>query len=316
MKKFFSIGSVVILLAGCATPTTPRENPQGGDVQVTVAASFYPLAFLAEQVGGDAVSVLQVTPGGTEPHDYEPSPQQLVAIHNADVFLMNGEGVDAWGDAIFDELQEKGIATIRMTDSVELMDSPSEEEHNEEEEDHGHEQGEHDPHIWLSPVLIQEEAILIRDAFIEADPAHAELYRTNASRIITELEDLDSAYRTGLADCAQTFIVTSHNAFRYMTEEYGFEALAIAGLDAHEEPSAARIAELANLAREKNINYIFFETLVSPKLAETVANEIGAESLVLNPLEGLTANEMEQGHDYLSIMYMNLANLRTAMQCQ
>ena len=306
MKKFFSIGSVVILLAGCTAPVTPRENPQGSDVQVTVAASFYPLAFLAEEIGGDAVSVLQVTPGGTEPHDYEPSPQQLVAIHNADVFLMNGEGVDAWGDAIFDELYEKGIATIRMTDSIELIDSPSKEE----------EHDEYDPHIWLNPVLMQEEAILIQDAFIEADPAHAELYRTNTTRLLAELEDLDSAYRTGLADCAQTFIVTSHNAFRYMTKEYGFESLAIAGIDAEEEPSAARIAELANLAQEKNIKYIFFETLVSPKLAETVANEIGAESLVLNPLEGLTADEAEQGHDYLSVMYSNLENLRTAMQCQ
>lgn len=281
-----------------------------------IAASFYPLAYLAEQVGGANVSVSQVTPGGVEPHEYEPSPQQLAAVHEAKVFLMNGSGVDGWGDKIIEELKQNGIVTVRMTDTIAAMGGFNE----EGEEDPIHPSSEdanaQDPHIWLDPVLVKQEVMLIRDAFIEADPSHADAYRANADQLMQKLSALDSAYRSGLADCVQTFIVTSHNAFRYMAKEYGFQSLAIAGINAEEEPSSKRVAELADLAKAKGIKYIFFETLLSPKLAETVAKEIGAQSLVLNPIEGLTADDVAQGSDYFSVMQENLQNLRIAMQCQ
>ncbi len=289
-------------------PTT--EQPLG------VAASFYPLAYLAQQVGGVNVAVTQVTPGGVEPHEYEPSPAELIAVHGAKVFLMNGAGVDGWADKVIDELKQKNIVTVRMTDTISPMGGFSEEGEEDPTHPSSADMNVQDPHFWLNPVLVKQEAALIRDAFIQADPAHADAYRANAAQLLQKLSALDSAYRSGLVNCSQSFIVTSHNAFRYMAKEYGFQSLAIAGINAEEEPSAQRLAELADLAKEKGIKYIFFETLVSPKISETVAQEIGAQSLVLNPIEGLTSEDEAGGADYFTIMQENLQNLRTAMECR
>lgn len=307
----------IALLAGCSQSASPSQQTAQG--KLSVAASFYPLAFLSEEIGGELVSVTQVTPGGVEPHDYEPSPQELASVHDAKVFLMNGAGVDGWADKIVDELRQSGVVTVKMTDSISPMDGFVEtEEHEEGEHEEGHEE-EHsgsDPHIWLDPVLVKKEVELIRDAFISVDATHADTYRQNADTLLSELSALDTDYRAGLAQCAVKQIVTSHNAFRYMAKEYGFETLAISGISPDEEPSSQRISELADFAKANSIKYIFFETLVSPKLAETVANEIGAQSLVLNPIEGLTPDDVAKDKTYLTIMKENLQNLRTAMQCQ
>ncbi len=312
----------IALLAGCSQTNPPPQAEQQG--KLPVAASFYPLAFLSEEIGGNLVSVTQVTPGGVEPHDYEPSPQELASVHDAKVFLMNGEGVDGWADKIIDELRQSGVVTVRMTDSITPMDGfeeteeHEEGEHEEDEHEEGHEEehGGSDPHIWLNPVLVKKQVELIRDAFIGADAAHADTYRQNADRLLSALSALDADYRAGLARCDLKQVVTSHNAFRYMAKEYGFETLAISGISPDEEPSSQRISELADFARANGVKYIFFETLVSPKLAETVADEIGAQALVLNPIEGLTPDDVAGGETYLTIMKKNLQNLRTAMQCQ
>jgi ABC-type Zn uptake system ZnuABC Zn-binding protein ZnuA len=170
--------------------------------------------------------------------------------------------------------------------------------------------------VWLNPVNMQQEATLISDAFIAADPDNADAYSSNAAALTKKLKDLDAAYISGLKNCTVHAAVVSHNAFRYMAKQYGFETLAIAGLSPDEEPSSKRIAELADFAKKNDVRVIFFESLVSPKLSETVANEIGAQSLVLNPIEGLTSDEAVKNEDYIRIMKLNLQNLRTALQCQ
>ncbi len=305
---------VILGLSGCAKPPAPVNK-------LSVVASFYPLAFLAQQIGGERVDVLQVTPGGVEPHEYEPAPEQLATVYDAKIFLMNGGGVDAWGDKILDEVRSTGVIAIRVTDMVETMAGFEDDYHEEE-----HEEGEvhtstgaitvgTDPHIWLSPVLMQRQAEVIRDAFIQSDPEHKDAYAKNAQVLLKKLASLDGAFRKGLAKCAFGDAVTSHNAFRYLAKEYDFRTLAIAGLSPDEEPSPKRIAELADFARENNIRYIFFETLVSPELAETVASEVGAQPLVLNPIEGLTPDNAAKNDDYFSLMEENLKNLRTALQC-
>ena len=311
MKRLLATGIALALLAACAP-----QQPSAPSAALPVAASFYPLAFFAEQIGKDHVAVTQVTPGGVEPHDYEPTPRQLIAVYGSKVFLMNGEGVDAWGDKIIDELKQKGVIVVRMTDAIALMGGFNEEGEQDPQHPVSANSDVYDPHIWLDPVLAQKEAALIRDAFITADPANADDYRRNADELTAKLKDLDAAYRAGLAHCAVKDAVVSHNAFRYLAKEYGFTTLAIAGLDPEQEPSPQRLAELADLARKEHIAYIFFETLVSPKIAETVATEIGAQPLVLNPIEGLTADDAAKGKEYVAIMRDNLTNLRTALQCQ
>ena len=313
MKKIALLLGVIAIffVAGCVQQAP--NSPDNG--KLNVAASFYPLAFLSQQIGGDLVSVTQVTPGGVEPHDYEPTPQDLVAVHQAKVFIMNGAGVDGWADKVRDELEQNGVVTVRMLDKISPLGGFNEEGETDPLNPTSTNADVQDPHIWLDPVLVQREVILIRDAFLKADPAHADQYENNVIALISKLSALDQSYRSGLTGCALHDVVTSHNAFRYLAKEYGFITLAITGISPDEEPSAQRLAELADFARKNGVKYIFFETLVSPKLAQTVATEIGAQSLVLNPIEGLTPADTAKGADYLSIMKENLQNLRTAMQC-
>lgn len=313
--------SPMLLLAACgATGTqTSQQTASSSSAQGTmsVSASFYPIAFFAEQIGQEHVNVLQVTPSGVEPHDFDPSAQQLARVNDAKVFLMNGAGVDSWGDKIIDDLKQSGTVTVRMTDTISPMGGFNEEGFTDPTQPPSSEfSAVPDPHIWLDPVNAEKEAALIRDAFITADPVHADAYTSNADSLLASLRALDQEYRSGLAHCAINDVVVSHNAFRYMAQEYGFRTLAISGLTPDEEPSAQRIAELANFAKKNGIKYIFFETLVSPKLSQTVADEIGAQSLVLDPLEGLTDAEAAHGDNYITLMKNNLQNLRTAMQCQ
>jgi zinc transport system substrate-binding protein len=206
-------------------------------------------------------------------------------------------------------------ATVRILDAIKPMGG-FDEEGKENPFAPASDESALDPHIWLDPIAMIEESMLVRDAFVKADPDHASTYEANANLLRKELDDLDASFREGLAHCDRREVVVSHNAFRYMAKRYGFTTYAISGLSPEEDPSPKRIAELAELAKQHDIRYIFFETLVSPKLSETIASEIGAQSLVLNPIEGLTSDDLAQGKNYVSIMRKNLQNLRTAMHCQ
>ncbi len=322
MNRLTTAGSLLLTLALVACAARPAEAPStqssasSGPDTLKVAATFYPLAFFARQVGGNLVSVTQVTPGGMEPHDFEPSPRQIAAAHDAKVFLMNGGGVDAWGDKLIDDLKQSGIVTLRMTDTIAPMGGFSDGGEMDPTKPSPANTNVPDPHIWLDPVLAAKEAALIRDAFTRADPAHAGQYAAQAGRFILDLAQLDKDYRDGLAHCAEKTAVVSHNAFRYLAKEYGFTTLAIAGLDPEQESSPERVAQLSDFARKNGIRYIFFETLANPKIAQTVAGEIGAQALVLNPIEGLTNEDVAKGDNYLTLMEKNLQNLRTALQCQ
>lgn len=283
MKKIL-LSILVLTLTGCTSGN--GDKPIKEDKKpMSVTASFYPLAFVSQRVGGKLVKVNQIIPGGVEPHDYEPTPQDLAAINNSQVFIMNGGGVDAWADNIPNAVR-LNPANIS------------------------------DPHVWLDPIGFQSEVEVVREAFIKADPANTAKYVLNAAGLINDLRGLDQEFKDGLKECKIKQIITSHDAFGHMAKRYGFESLSIAGISPDEEPSPKRLAELSDLAKKNSIKYIFFETLVSPKLADTIANEIGAKSLVLNPIEGVTSEEAKQGKDYLVLMQENLKNLRTSMQCK
>lgn len=283
MKKILA---TILLLTFTACTSRAIDNKDKNKLSVTT--TFYPLTYLAQEIGGDYVKVIQVTPSGIEPHDYEPTPQDLAMIQNSKLFIANGYGVDSWADNI------SGLRAAEKVDGKTVMD----------------------PHVWLNPKSFQEEATAVRDAFMQTDPIHTTQYKLNATGLLGDLIALDKEYSDGLANCKIRKIITSHDAFRYMAKEYNFESLPIAGFSPEAEPSPKRLAELADLAKKNNIKHIFFETLVSPKLSETLAQEVGAESLLLNPIEGLTAAEEAKSEDYLILMQKNLKNLRTAMQCQ
>ncbi len=289
-----------------SSKTFVQPSQQSQIKKIKVVVSFYPLYDFAKNVGGEYVDVTNITPAGAEPHDYDPSPHDIVNIYKAGLFIFNGNGVDSWGDKIQSDLESKGVKVLKISDHMEsLKTNPP---------------GtgktiSHDPHYWLDPNYAEKQIDLIADALIKID-RHQTEYNQNRDHFKKKLADLDLEYKAGLAQCQQREIVVSHNAFNYLAHRYHLSIMYISGLTPDEEPSPHRMAEIVALARKKNIKHIFYETLVSPKLAQTIASEIGVKTLVLNPIEGLTDQEIAHGKNYISVMKENLANLRIALQCR
>ena len=274
--------------------------------KLMVTVSSYPLAHFAEQVGGEHVKVVNITPEGVDPHEYEPTARDMMKIWTAQVFIFSGAGLDPWGERVRDDLRKRGVLIICMTEHFELL-------RNGEDARYGN--GRYDPHIWLDPLLVMQEVEIIRDTFIRADPENESSYRNNSIVYSDKLAMLHRRYSEELKNCQTSHIIVSHDALRYLAKRYDLKIHPIAGLSPEEEPTPRKMTEIVKLARENNIKYIFTEVLVSPRIAETIAREVGAETLVFNPAGGLTENEIRAGKTYISIMKENLVNLRTAMSC-
>lgn len=311
--------AVVLAITGVFFLGREGNAPKGvsiGEEKLKIVATFYPLAEFSRMVGGESASVSAIVSPGVEPHDYEPTPRDLVSIENADVFVMNGAGMDPWAEKLIPTLQGKGVVVVNASEAATLLATEEHDEHEGEAHEEEREHGAYDPHFWLDPVFAESIVGSIRVAVIGKDPKYTDSYEANAAAALSELAKLDGEYRTALSTCARQEAITSHNAFAYLAKRYGFEAHSIAGLSPEAEPSAGRMAELVDLAKKENIRYIFFETLVSPKVSETLAREIGAETLVFDPLEGLSAEDAAAGKNYFSVMRENLANLSMALECR
>lgn len=270
-----------------------------------VVASFYPFAFVAEQVGGTNVSVANLTSPGVEPHDLELKPKQVGAIQDADLVIFENNFQAAVDDAI-GQAGRDSQGTIDVAKLVKLQPLPA-----GEEEAHGH--AEDDPHVWLDPVNMIALTDAVRAKLSAIDPAHATAYTKNAAALTAKLKALDTSFSTGLAQCATTKIVTSHAAFGYLAKRYGLEQIPIAGIDPGNEPSLAQLADITNLVRKDKITTIFTEELVSPAIARTVAGATGAKTATLDPIEGLSD---ETAHEnYLTLMAKNLSVIEKANNC-
>ncbi len=267
-----------------------------------VSASFYPLYFFSSQIGGDKATVDNITPAGAEPHDYDPTTQDIANIEKGNMLILNG-GVEAWGDKIKANLTGTNVKVVVAGDellSKQLVEA-----------------GEtmKDPHVWLNPDLAKKEVEKITEGYIAIDPGNTNFYKENQTTLDKKLDQLDSEYKAGLANCQSKDIITSHAAFAYLAERYGLNQVAISGLSPDEEPSAQQLADVATFAKKNNVKYIFFESLVSPKLSETIANEVGAKTIVLDPIEGISDDDIKQGKNYFTVMEDNLKNLQTALSC-
>jgi zinc transport system substrate-binding protein len=297
MKKF--IGTLLafcglIFSSGCSSPYKHHSD------QIQVLTSFYPLYFFTSQIAGSHAEVLNLTPAGVEPHDFELSVKDVARIQDSALLIVNGYGFEPWSGKIKEELNKRTVF-LSVADTI-PDDTP---------------EGESpDPHIWLSPRIASDQVTSIAAALVNTDPSHENEYRTNARELKKKLTELDADFRAGLAHCSAKTFIAAHDAFGRLAKEYGLTQKSIAGLSPDAEPSARQLAELAKFAKDNNVKYIFFESLVSPKLAETLAKEVGAETLVLNPLEGLTEEELKEGKDYFSVMRENLKNLRLALECK
>jgi zinc transport system substrate-binding protein len=292
---------VLILLAAVPAASCGGDGDASAPGKTAVAAAFYPLAFAAEQIGGPRAEVTNLTPPGAEPHDVELSVRDVERVRAADLVLYLGSG--------FQPAVERaaGGADAEAIDLLEGLTLLQATEHGDEEAGDGGDEEAADPHAWLDPLLYAEMAERIGEALDRPGAAEGLQRRLHA---------LHEEYERGLADCERREIVTSHAAFGYLAERYGLEEIAISGLSPEAEPTPRELERVVAEVREHGATTVFFETLVSPRLADTVAREAGAEAAALNPLEGLTENEVDRGADYFSVMRDNLEALREALGCR
>ncbi|MEU2800447.1 MULTISPECIES: metal ABC transporter substrate-binding protein [unclassified Streptomyces] len=327
-------GAVALGLTALSACSSSDAADGGNGDKLNVTASFYPMQFLAEKIGGEHVAVTSLTKPGVEPHDLELTPRQIGSISDSD-YVLYLKGIQP---AVDDAIKQSGVKnTVDAATLTTLEDHGSEvgghdhegEEGHGHEDEHGHEgeeaheehsegdghnhgeEGGADPHIWLDPVKYAEVAQGVGKSLEKADPDHAADYKKNTEALVAELGELNTAFETGLKNTATKTFITTHSAFGYLAERYGLTQQGIAGIDPEAEPSPARIQEIHTIAEEEKATTVFFETLASDKTAKTLAKDTGLKTGVLDPLEGITDKSL--GADYIEVMESNLAALQKAL---
>jgi zinc transport system substrate-binding protein len=328
------------LLAGCGGNNTttlsadkPPTHPDGQ--KISVVTTIFPLYDFTKNIAGDRADVQNLVPPGSEPHNWEPTPKEMVNITKAGLFVYTGANLESWVDKMLDSIDAPNMVVVNASKNIAILSmAPGAEEHehhkespdhesdlkkeevsngSEHEHEHEHEHdGSVDPHIWVDPVNAKSIVDNILAGMIAVDPANSDYYTANASAYKAKLDQLDADYKTALAGAKGKEFITSHAAFGYLAQRYGIEQVSVRGLSPEAEPTPSRMAEVINTVKQHGIKYIFFESLVSPKLSETIARDTGAKTLVLNPVGGLTGEELAAGKDYISVMRENLNNLKIA----
>ena len=324
--------ATALALSAC-TSTASSGDSSSKDGSLTVMASFYPLKYLAEKVGGEHVSVTSLTPDGAEPHDLELSPKMVDSLSSADAVIYLAGFQSAVDEAIE---QQAPKTVIDVSSAAELVEAGSDANHPAEEEateetqsgetdahDHDHEGHDHaghdhhhdmsaDPHFWLDPVRMAKAATLVGDKLAEADSAHADTYKANAKALAEELTTLGDTLVTKTSKCQVKTFVTAHTAFGYLADRTGLTQVGISGLDPESSPSPARLAEIGQIAKEQGVTTIFTEALIDPKVAQTLADDLGITTAVLDPIESQT----DASKDYTAVMQANIDALTKANNCQ
>jgi zinc transport system substrate-binding protein len=316
MKKNLSSVAIAValglILSGCSS--SDSDSKESGAIKVV--AAMYPLEFVATAIGGDLVSVENFTPPGVEPHDLELTPSQVVKLDDADLLLF----ISGFQPALEEAAQQSAPANsldLLSVDGLNLLTATEDghdhgaEDVHADEEAHSDEELVSDPHVWLDPDRLIVVAKAVASKLSEVNPENADAFESNLAAFVTELEALDAKFTTGLATCERDLIVTSHAAFGYLADAYGLSQEAIAGLSPESEPTPKRLNEIGKEAKADGTTTIFFETLASPKVAQTLADDLNIEAAVLDPIEGIS-----EGQTYFSIMESNLEALRKALNCK
>lgn len=283
-----------LMLTGCGTKGRSFQSQD----KILVVTTIYPVYDFVSNIAGDRAEIINLVPAGTEPHDFELSTGDMQLLEEADLFIYNGAGMEHFVDKTLDAVSNKELMAVEAAGTVKTLES-----------------GEKtDPHTWLSVENAILESEVIKDAFVQIDAEHKEVYEKNFEDYKDRLEALDESYKEELSGLSRNTIVVAHEAFGYLCAEYGLNQNAVEGLTADSEPDSAKMKEIIDFCREEDIQVIFFEELVSPKVANAIAEEIGAETMVLNPIEGLTVSQEEEGLDYIGLMEENLEALKKALK--
>ncbi|MHB8156520.1 MAG: metal ABC transporter substrate-binding protein [Desulfocucumaceae bacterium] len=322
LKAFTALVIILSLavLGGCSVGG--GQVASGGKAEkgkIKVITTIFPLYDFSSNIGGDRIEIYNLLPPGAEPHHWEPSPGDLLKVGKADVFIFSGAGLESWVEGVLGNTDSTRIMVVDSSQGLNLLEG-----NKEEQEEHGAVGGHEinavhsgtDPHIWLDPVNAQMMVDNILAGLVKADPANKDYYTENATKYKSRLSELDERYKAGLSGAKIKYFVVSHDAFGYMARRYGLEQLPLRGLSADSEPSPARMAEIIGLIKKYGIKHIFYETLVSPKVSEAIAREAGVEILVLDPVGGLTEEEVARGKNYITLMEANLENLRISCEAR
>lgn len=334
---------LALAVTSCSSSTNEETLPRDdvGRSGIQVVTTFYPLYDFATKIGGDHVHVVNLIPAGIDPHDWTPKPKDIVKMTQADLFIFNGAGFESWMDSMEEHFSDETVV-LDISEGIELLPIQSsilnEEAHEhgeahkhgqndehqvESNDDHDygnghsqdpHQHGAYDPHFWTSPKRALQMAEMIADRLIEVDQANEQDYIANYTLLKERLEQLDQQLTEIVQQANRDHIVVTHHAFAYLAHDYGFQQVAIMGLSPDAEPTARQIQAIAEFIETEGVQYILFEQLVSPKLADTLAADLGIDTLVFNPLEGLTEEQMANGEDYFSVMEMNLQTLEKALR--
>jgi zinc transport system substrate-binding protein len=308
---------ITIFAVSMNTNISEQSKTQQNSVQnvstskLKVAASFFPLYEFARNVGGDKAEVYSFLPIGEEPHSWEPTIQQIEELKGTQLFIYNGAGMEAYISKFMESGEFPNITFTKASDGITLLKADSTEDDKEILA-----QGGMDPHIWNDPIFAEQEVTNIKKAMQKADPVNAQYYENNANAYIEKLSTLDNSIKTGLSNCKKDTFVSFHNAFNYFSNRYGIHDEWISGMAPEADVPPQDIQRVIQIAKNKDVKVIFSEDLVDPRLANTLANEVGAQVLVLSPLEGINQTEQQEGKTYLDKWYENLHNLRTALECQ
>lgn len=297
----------VVVLAGCG-------KSKGGEIvagKVNVVTSFYPIYEFAKEIGGAEANVINLLPTGVEPHEWTPRSQDIMNTSKAELFLYNGAGLEGWVPNFMKGLgSQSKVKSIQVSEGISLIEADGGDEH-----DHAETANHHlDPHTWVSPKSAIIMAENIKNGYIDVDPAHKDSYEARYVALRNKLEQLDAKFTEELSKTTKKEIVVSHQSFGYLCRDYGLSQHAIMGLSPEAEPRAQDLVNLSKLVKKEGIQYIFFEELVSDKLAKTLAAETGVQTMVLNPVEGLTKEQEQAGETYFTIMDKNLRNLIQVLQ--
>ncbi|SKA81499.1 zinc transport system substrate-binding protein [Caloramator quimbayensis] len=301
-RKVLLILIIIILISACAC--SRRSSTYTDETKkIAVCTSFYAMYDFSKKIGGDKINLINLVPSGIEPHDWEPSPKDIANLEKADVLIYNGAGMEGWIDKVINSLSNKKIIVVETSKKINLLQNEDSDE-----------DLKYDPHVWLNPLNAKIQMEAIKDAFIKADPSNKDYYEKNFLENSAKLDELDKEYKNAVLSFKSKDIVVSHKAFGYLCSTYGLNQVAIEGMSADVEPTPSKMAEIVKFAKDNKVKYIFFEELISPKVAQVIANESGAETAVLNPFEGLNEEDIKKGKDYFSVMKENLEILKTALQ--
>ena len=333
---------VVLVLAACGSNdesvTSKETDTNSTSDQLTIHTTVYPLQYFAERIGGDYVNVKSIYPAGANEHSFDPTQKDMIALADSDLFFYIGLGLEGFVENAKKTLANESVKLVPTADGVSEADLHistghthaeaivEEDDHNhdhdghdddehatdatEEQHEHSH---EHDAHVWLSPVISQQLAKVIKDELVAAMPEQEAIFNENYDALVTDLQLLHEDFTAMAAETTSKTFFVSHAAFGYLAGHYGFNQVPVAGLNSQSEPSQKELTAIVDLAKKENINYIFFEQNVSSNLAKVIQQEVGADTLILHNLSVLTQDDLNNDEDYFTLMRHNIDVLKQAL---